>query len=73
MLFGVIVLTLMRDEGARDFSSVAGNRDCHGGLRKILGGLLCLSAKSWDFRPGFVVDLNALKPWNGGLEHVQAA
>ena len=36
--------------------------DLSQGIVKILRGLLC---KKLGLRPGFVVDLNALKPWNG--------
>ena len=64
MLFEVIVLTLMRKRRKR-FHLYCWKLGLSQGIVKILRGLLCLSVKKLGLQPGFVVDLNALKPWNG--------
>ena len=44
------------EKGARDFISIVGNWICHKAVSQC---------EKLGLRPGFVVDLNALKPWNG--------
>ena len=60
----MIVSILMR-ETHRRFQHCYWKLGLSQGIVRILKGLSRLQCEKLGLRPGFVVDLNALKPWNG--------